>query len=453
MLNVDSQIAALSSAHLLRVRLLQVHSDGRKGADIACASVGYPFVAPGYRGTPYNLWYTLDGVGQNVQVYSIHDVVNMLNAQVGLSATPAATVITITSIPPEYGTSPYPANPYGPALYAVFLTLDGLGQPAPIQTDMSNATLVARPFYQFTRRYYGQVDRMAYIVKRVGGSVQGLVTTDRQGATLPTPTQVTVVPTSGFGQPSQIATTDANGFFLGRGLYPCYATVGNGYGGKSVYVPSRAWAPIDLRRYSGTLINPTCLSDRISGYLRAQVSPIGEGVRFFRSDYAVPGPWALAAVTITDDANARNPSLAYDRQGSHRLFCVFDTTTGTPGVYEVYSDDDGATWSMPEIALTGCTHPRVETSKAGDKLIVGYNSGNLQAIFQALGDPSPSDVFTLLDNTGTALSAADDTLDLTAAPDRSGRWVLTFCVLGEGDASEWWSADQSLQYWTRATTA
>jgi hypothetical protein len=202
--------------------------------------------------------------------------------------------------------------------------------------------------------------------------------------------------------------------------------------------------------------NPFNYQDRYGRIHRTGIT--GSGVRYWRSDFGVPKPWANAGVAVTApslDIADSNPRLTMDHNDIlHLTFSRHDASVdpATDTLYQCESWDDGRTWTEPkDVDIPGGTHPTVAIGESeGTKIVAAYVAnadqvvnpgGVIQAHMQETGDKTPGDVTTFQDETGTDLAVADDTFHLAEAREGPSRWVLTVVMQADGFASEWAGTD------------
>lgn len=167
-----------------------------------------------------------------------------------------------------------------------------------------------------------------------------------------------------------------------------------------------------------------------------------EGLRYYRANMSLPIPgWAVNGVLVTEDAEGRAPMCLDWRE---RIVMVYEFGGDT---YETTSDDDGATWSTPAMAIAGGTLPFVIADESGNLLEAAYISGNIWGRFRASGDTAWSDLFTFDDNGGNPLAVENESFSLTPAHDTPGRYLLAVRLSGESDTGIHWTADEG-RTWT-----
>lgn len=157
--------------------------------------------------------------------------------------------------------------------------------------------------------------------------------------------------------------------------------------------------------------------------------------------------WALVVQAVAE-ANARNPRMAYDPK-TLRIFLVYESDEGCR---EIYSDDDGRTWSAPEtMAISGS--PEAPTINVGDggvirAAVVPGTPNVIGATWQGPGDQSQSAQFTFKDSAAADLEVTTGQFHLVHSGEGNDRWLLTVVIDGETTSSDWWSAD-NCRTWTR----
>ncbi|WP_394794877.1 hypothetical protein [Armatimonas sp.] len=221
----------------------------------------------------------------------------------------------------------------------------------------------------------------------------------------------------------------------------------------SVIVQSAARHRIPMRFVAPNLggleiINPA------AGWMALTTTEAGQ-IRWRRWDFPVPmGASPVADALITSGYSDRQPSLFY-WQGQ-RTYLLFWRRAGVSGdgIYEIYSDDDGDTWSAPAMSIASGQYPRTAVDISGGVLRSAWvadtgSIGNLKGTWQAAGDASPSAVFTFTELGASALRTTKTGFDISAAPDSASRINLTCTIEGEFSTSNWYSEDDG-RHWTRS---
>ncbi len=183
------------------------------------------------------------------------------------------------------------------------------------------------------------------------------------------------------------------------------------------------------------------LHDALGRYHRAEEAD-GD-VTYRRSDHSTP-PFAVTAA-VTSAGTDAEPRMAIGARG--RIHLLFARESA--GVMETVSDDDGATWSEPELMFADGTHPFVAADPlTGAILRAAFIDGGLWGSEQAPGEAAPGATFRFLDAAGAPLAVADDGYAVAHAPEAAGRALLTLIIDGEDEPSDWQSWD-SWRTWTR----
>lgn len=176
-------------------------------------------------------------------------------------------------------------------------------------------------------------------------------------------------------------------------------------------------------------------------FYRVAVGTSTQTIYFWRSNFGAP-PYAIGAIDATGGSADDHPKLTVDDR-TDRIFITFQRSGNA---CEVYSDDDGKTWSGVYTIITGGTHPTNEKGNDGTIIRAAYvgatgGPGVIKATIQRPGDASPSALATFVDNTGANISFQDDAFQLSQEADSGDRWLLSCMVTGDTSPSDWWSAD------------
>lgn len=171
-------------------------------------------------------------------------------------------------------------------------------------------------------------------------------------------------------------------------------------------------------------------------------SVTADGLRYYRSDTSLPLPvWAVNGNLITVDAEGRAPLVLDWRE---RIIVLIEFSGN---IYESVSDDDGATWSTPAVAIAGATHPFIMADESGNLLETGYVGGNVKGRFRAPGDIAWSSEFTFSDSASSPISVENESYALTVAKDTPNRYLWTARKSGGANTTLFWSADEG-RTWT-----
>jgi hypothetical protein len=176
----------------------------------------------------------------------------------------------------------------------------------------------------------------------------------------------------------------------------------------------------------------------------------GGAVNLWRSDFSTP-PWALTAVNASGGTVDADPALTTDHQ-TDRAFVVFGRSGAA---MQIYSDDQGATWSMPVQIIAGGTRPMIATGHDGTIIRAALVGTAIKCTIQRPGDVAASPVATWVDQTGATLSLQNDRFGMAQEHSGGERWIATLMITGDTAPSEWWSADPDLAFtsgamsWTR----
>jgi hypothetical protein len=156
---------------------------------------------------------------------------------------------------------------------------------------------------------------------------------------------------------------------------------------------------------------------------------------------------------ITSGFNDRHPCLLTRFDGRILLSFWSRGRAGGDGIYEMWSEDEGDTWSTPTMSIPSGQYPRSCADIGGGILRAAYvpdtgGVGVLKGTWQSPGDASPSAVFTFQKITGGDLRIKKTGFDLTPARDSGSRINLVCTVEGETSTSNWYSEDDG-RTWTR----
>lgn len=197
--------------------------------------------------------------------------------------------------------------------------------------------------------------------------------------------------------------------------------------------------------------NPANWQDQWGGFHRVETEvvpdtePAERRIRYHRADltrppfdtevYATPGP---------NDDYAR----VFVEPGRERTWIIYEDGTGAR---EVYSDDDGETWSSPAMAITGGSRPTATVGSDGTIYRCAYVAGFVQFTRQNVGDPTPVLLPSVaIDETEAAIQVEQDTIGLAEAHEASAALTMSIVVLGEDEVSDWRSFDDG-ESWERIT--
>ncbi len=190
-----------------------------------------------------------------------------------------------------------------------------------------------------------------------------------------------------------------------------------------------------------------------SGWFAVATSESGR-IRYRRWQFPCPmGAAATEDSLVTIGFQDKQPCLCMD--SNERLLLSFYRKAGASGsgVYEIWSEDDGLSWSTPTLSIPNGLYPRSCVDLSGGILRAAWVAdtgtvGFLRGTWQSPGDVSPSAVFTLQKSTGGDLKIKKIGFNLTPARDSASRLNLVCIVEGETDTSNWYSEDDG-RVWTR----
>ena len=185
------------------------------------------------------------------------------------------------------------------------------------------------------------------------------------------------------------------------------------------------------------------------------------GITFWRSDKAVPcmrdavtrQVWDTpsAGVAVTTTAGDRDPRLAEDARTL--LYLIFNRPAS--GAMMKRSDDDGATWNTPTLAITGGRHPNIISGSGRTLAAAVTGSGttmHITGVYRAPGDAAFGTAFTFNTSTtgsaGSPLVVADDSFGLAFAAEGPDRIVMHVLLAADAATSDSWSANNGAT-WTR----
>ena len=189
------------------------------------------------------------------------------------------------------------------------------------------------------------------------------------------------------------------------------------------------------------------------------------GITFWRSDKPVPLLQSVATgkiwdtpaagVAVTSTASDRDPRIAIDARTL--LYLIFNRPAS--GAMVTRSDDDGATWNTPTLAITGGTHPTIVSADGRTLAAAVTTTGtgtsavrHITAVYRGAGDAAFGTPFTFNTSTtgsaGTALVVADDSFGIAFAAEGPDRLVMHVLLAGATATSDWWSANNGAT-WTR----
>lgn len=174
-----------------------------------------------------------------------------------------------------------------------------------------------------------------------------------------------------------------------------------------------------------TAINPSNLEDGAGAYHRVFID--GGNVYYARADLTAP-PFDLTQ-QVTDSEGDTYPCIG--REASGRLLLFFQRgEDAAANVLKTTSDDDGASWSDPEVSIPGGSKPRVAVGTDGTILTLAKVGDHLQATRQDPGAEAPTPPYTVVDETASPIEVEDDTFDFDQAGSGDWPWVLVYVPLG-----------------------
>lgn len=134
----------------------------------------------------------------------------------------------------------------------------------------------------------------------------------------------------------------------------------------------------------------------------------------------------------------------------HRIYAVVSSAVDDDfAVFRTTSDDGGKTWNeLEEMDIPNGRYATNAHNNAGDMLEAAFvfdsgtdGPGTIQYLVRGGGDLTFAGPFTAKDSTGTPLSAADGSFQMSFAHDSAERVVLSFIVFGDTTPSNWFCTD------------
>lgn len=161
--------------------------------------------------------------------------------------------------------------------------------------------------------------------------------------------------------------------------------------------------------------------------------------------YRLPnGNMDHGTVTVASGTHYTQCRVAYDHR--LRIYAIISKDDGT--LYESHSDDGGKSWSS--LVSAGITSGYFATidGKNGDVIQAAFvydsgttGPGKIKYVIKGKGDTAYSAVFTVKDNTGTAIEFVAGSFHMRFSDDGASRVLLTSTVNGESATSSWFSTD------------
>lgn len=176
-------------------------------------------------------------------------------------------------------------------------------------------------------------------------------------------------------------------------------------------------------------------------------------IRWRRWQYPVPfGEAADQDALITSGYNDRQPCLLTRFDGRTLLAFWSRGRAGGDGIYEMWSENEGDTWSTPAMSIPSGQYPRSCADIGGGILRAAYvpdtgGVGVIKGTWQSPGDASPSSVFTFQMSTGGDLRVKKTGFALSPARDGASRLNLVCTAESETATSNWYSEDDG-HTWT-----
>jgi hypothetical protein len=196
--------------------------------------------------------------------------------------------------------------------------------------------------------------------------------------------------------------------------------------------------------------NPANWQDLWGGYHRVETlldpgPPAAAQIRYHRADTGWP-PFVVQVLATPgpNDDYAR----VFVEPGRERAWIIYQDGDDTASdAREVYSDDDGATWSAPAMAIPGGSRPAAAVGSDGTIYRCAYVGGLIQFTRQNPGDPTPVALpVPAIDETETPIEVEQDTIGLAEAHDMSATLTMSIIVLGETEVSDWRSFDDGASW-------
>jgi hypothetical protein len=158
---------------------------------------------------------------------------------------------------------------------------------------------------------------------------------------------------------------------------------------------------------------------------------------FVVQELATPGP---------NDDYAR----VFVEPGRERTWIIYqDGDDAASDAREVYSDDDGETWSSPAMAIIGGSRPAAAVGSDGTIYRCAYVGGFIQFTRQETGEPTPVPLSSVaFDETEAPIEVEQDTIGLAESHEAVAALTMSIVVLGDTVVSDWVSYDDA-ESWER----
>jgi hypothetical protein len=183
--------------------------------------------------------------------------------------------------------------------------------------------------------------------------------------------------------------------------------------------------------------NPAILAPQRGGF---HIAYAKDGDIKYKTSHTPGKPNLGSEISVTGGTADTEPVMV-DTHRQGRIYLAFVRGGDT---YYCYSDGDGesGTWSTPVSIFAGCKHPAIAFDRRNGMLWLGAwdpGTGHIKtAAIQPIG-AAPTSPVVIEDDTGTALVFDDDTFQVAAAYEGSGRWELI--AMQSGAATVWQSVD------------
>lgn len=192
------------------------------------------------------------------------------------------------------------------------------------------------------------------------------------------------------------------------------------------------------------------MHDRVGQYHRADV--LNGGIRYQRADGYKP-PFVVTTMVTPTGSGDTEPKMAADILDRVHLLWSHALGGDAFDTYHAFTDDDGRTWSNPDVPFPSTKHPDIVANDAHGMLIFAWDPATGHVFGNEILVIGPPPVYAgqwiLATGGGSPLVLDDDCFRISRSPTVQTAYMLTGVV--GGDTADYVSDGDDCRTWEQIT--